>query len=400
MKELPRDFWLLCSSTLLFTLSFNLILPELNEYLELIGEGQSKWAVLAPWAIAAMLLRPLSGKMADVVGRKFVINFGISVSIIAAFFYPFAVVLIYFVWLRFFHGFCAGFQPTGASALAADLIPGKIRGEGMGFFSISISVGFGIGQVLSEPIRHHFGLDGLFYSVAVAGVLSWLLLLPVKETQQRRTDFKFTDIIPRPSELIAPEVFVPAGVMLLITICTGFYMLLVPDISSQLGVANKGLFFFTHMVSSLVVRFLAGRLSDRIGRRRTLVMGVVIFAMATFIMIKVSSPYMFLFCGFVYGVGTGVISPTLMAWTTDLSNPRYKGRGLATMWMGLELGVMIGAFGGMWLYNNDPANLPFIFTIAVSILVAIIVYLVSFGRNVPTRYGDKKQSPDLIDQGF
>lgn len=400
MKELPRDFWLLCISTLLFTLSFNLILPELNEYLEQMDEGGSKWAVLAPWALAAMLLRPLSGKMTDVVGRKFVISFGISVSIVAAFFYPFATVLLYFVWLRFFHGFCAGFQPTGASALAADLIPPKIRGEGMGFFSISISVGFGIGQVLSEPIRFYFGINGLFYSVAVFGVLAWVLLLQVKETQVRRTDFKLTDIIPRPSELIAPEVFVPAGVMLLITVCTGFYMLLVPDISTHLGMANKGWFFFTHMMSSLVVRFLAGRLSDRIGRRRTLVMGVAIFAMATFIMIKVTSPYMFLFCGFVYGVGTGIISPTLMAWTTDLSNPRFKGRGLATMWMGLELGVMIGAFGGDRFYANNPENLPMIFSIAAGILVLIVMYLVSFGRNVPTHFGEKKQNPDLIDQGF
>ena len=68
MKQLPKDFWLLCLSTLLFILSFNIILPELNSYLESIGEGKSKWAVLVPWTLAAMFLRPLSGKMADVVG--------------------------------------------------------------------------------------------------------------------------------------------------------------------------------------------------------------------------------------------------------------------------------------------------------------------------------------------
>jgi len=389
MKQLPKDFWLLCLSTLLFILSFNIILPELNSYLESIGEGKSKWTVLVPWTLAAMFLRPLSGKMADVVGRKFVIYFGITVSILAAFFYPIAIYLTFFFFLRFFHGFCAGFQPTGSSALAADLIPEKIRGEAMGFFSISISLGFGLGQFLSEPVKYYFGLDGMFYSVAVFGIIAFLLMLPIQETQKRKSDFKLTDIIPRPSELIAPEVFVPTAVMLLITICTGFYMLLVPDISTQLGIENKGLFFFTHMLSSLFVRFIAGRISDRIGRRKTLLAGVIIFAIATIIMVNVKGMYMFLFCGFVYGVGTGIISPTLMAWTTDLSDPKFKGRGLSTMWMGLEFGVMIGAFGGDYLYQNNPENLPFIFLIAVIILILIIIYLLTLGKKVPVRFVEK-----------
>jgi MFS family permease len=389
MKQLPRDFWLLCCSTLLFTLSFNLIVPELNSFLEDMGEEKEKWAVLVPWTISAMLLRPLSGKISDVVGRKFVIYFGIVASMTVAFFYPYAIFLSLFFWLRFFHGFCVGFQPTGASALAADLIPQRIRGEGMGFFSISIAMGFGIGQALSEPIRFYFGMDGLFYSVAVFGAFALLLMLPVAETQKRKADFKWSDVVPRLSEIIEPKVFAPTLVIFFITVCTGFYMLVIPDMSLDLGLKNKGLFFFTHMVSSLVVRFLAGRLSDRIGRRKTTVIGVAVFALATGLMINVSSSYVFLFCGFLYGVGTGIYSPTIMAWTTDLSNPKSKGKGLATMWMGLEFGVMIGALGGESLYNNNALHLPAIFSMATVVLVLIVVYLVTFGRRVPLKYTEK-----------
>lgn len=363
-----------------------MILPELNGFLESIGEGESKWAVLVPWTISAMLLRPLSGKMSDVVGRKFVINFGMLMSIVAAFFYPYALFFTFFFFLRLFHGVCAGFQPTGASAMASDLIPENIRGEAMGIFSIAISLGFGIGQYLSAPLKSLVGMNGLFYAVAIVGVLAMILMIPVKETKFRRKDFKATDIVPLPREIIAPEVFVPTMVMLLITVCTGFYMLLIPDITEDLHIENKGLFFFTHMVSSLVVRYLAGRLSDRIGRRKSLVLGVAIFGLATLLMTVVHTKVLFLFCGFVYGVGTGIISPTLMAWTTDLSHPDKKGRGLATMWMGLEFGLMIGAFGGMYLYGNDPKNFPMIFGIAAVILAAILIYLITFGKRVQEKY--------------
>lgn len=389
MKELPRDFWLLCLSTLIFMLSFNLILPELNGFLDTMGEGSEKWAVLVPWTLSAMLLRPLSGKMADVVGRKFVINFGIIINILAALFYPYAIILSTFFILRLFHGFCAGFQPTGSSALAADLIPEKIRGEAMGIFSISISLGFGFGWILSSPIKAEFGMQGLFYAVSIAGTISLLLMLPIKETQQRRADFKLKDIVPRVEEILSKHVLVPTTIMLLITVCTGFYLLLIPDMTSYLNIENKGWFFFMHMLSSLVVRYIAGRVSDRIGRRKALTIGVVIFAVSTTLMTVVDGIGLFLFCGVLYGIGTGVISPTLMAWTTDLSNPKYKGRGLSTMWMGLEFGLLIGSYLGMVLYQNKPENFALIFSIAALILLSIIVYLLTFGRKVPTKFQEK-----------
>ena len=400
MKALPRDFWLLCLSTLIFMLSFNLILPELNEFLALMGEGTEKWAVLVPWTLSAMLLRPLSGKMADVVGRKFVINFGIIINILAALFYPYAILLSTFFILRLFHGFCAGFQPTGSSALAADLIPEKIRGEAMGIFSISISLGFGFGWILSSPIKASFGIEGLFYAVSIAGIISLLLMMPIKETQVRRSDFKVKDIIPKFEEILSKHVFVPTAIMLLITICTGFYILLIPDMTTYLKIENKGWFFFMHMLSSLIVRYLAGRVSDRIGRRKALTMGVAIFAVATALMTWVDGIGLFLFCGILYGIGTGVISPTLMAWTTDLSNPKYKGRGLATMWMGLEFGLLVGSFLGMELYQNKPENFALLFSIAFFILAAIVVYLLTFGRKVPAKYIEKEKPQTKMFEAF
>lgn len=386
MKRLPRDFWLLCASTLIFVLSFNLILPELNHFLELIGEGENKWAALLPWTISAMLLRPLSGKMSDVVGRKFVIYFGLIVNIGIAFFYPVVSALSLFFLVRLIHGFSVGFQPTGASILAADLIPEDMRGEAMGFFSIAISLGFGLGSFLGYPIKEWLGLDGLFYSVAFFGLIATLITLPVRETQTRKKQFKVTDVIPRPDEIIAPEVFVPAIIMTLITVCTGFYFLLIPEISLHLEVENKGLFFTTHMLSGLVVRYLAGRLSDRIGRRKALLLGVFTFACATTLMIFVQSVALFFICGFLYGIGTAIISPTTMAWATDLSIPSKKGRGLGTLWMGLEFGLMVGTYFGMLIYQNDMNQVPLIFTIAAVILFLIALYLATLGKKARVRY--------------
>ena len=119
-------------------------------------------------------------------------------------------------------------------------------------------------------------------------------------------------------------------------------------------------------------------------------MGVGIFAIATLIMLFVDDLYLFLFCGIVYGIGTGIISPTIMAWTTDLAHPEGKGKGLSTMWMGLEFAVMIGAFLGMYLYANNPLNFDLIFFIALMILASIIIYLSLFGKYIREKYTESK----------
>ncbi len=367
-------------------MSFNLILPELNEFLENMGKEDFKWAVLAPWTFAAAIARPLSGKMADVLGRKFVMITGVFISMIMAIFYPILEGITLFIFIRFFHGFSTGFQPTGATALAADLIPEKIRGEAMGIFSISISLGFGLGQFLGSPIKLLFNETVLFYSVILFGLISLYLILPIKETYPKKKEFKIKDIIPKVNEIFSPEVYVPSTIMFLISVCTGFYFLIIPDMSKFLGLENKGLFFATHMISSLIVRYVAGRISDRIGRRKSMVYGILIFAISTFIMMYASNIYVFIFSAFLYGVGTGIISPTLFAWTTDLSNPKYKGRGLSTMFMGLEFGILFGSFISLWIYQNKQENIYLVFLTAFIILSLIFIYLITWGKKAPIKF--------------
>ncbi|WP_163335609.1 MFS transporter, partial [Enterobacter hormaechei] len=45
-----------------------------------------------------------------------------------------------------------------------------------------------------------------------------------------------------------------------------------PDLSEHLGLHNKGIFFAFFTIASLVIRFLTGKLSDKIGRIPMLIM--------------------------------------------------------------------------------------------------------------------------------
>jgi MFS family permease len=131
-KTYTAQFWLLCLSSLLFFASFSMLIPQLPSYLTSLGGGEYKGLIIGLFTLTAMASRPLSGKLADKLGRIPVMIIGAVVCFICGLLYPVLSTVAGFLLLRLVHGFSTGFSPTGATALVADIIPAHKRGEAMG----------------------------------------------------------------------------------------------------------------------------------------------------------------------------------------------------------------------------------------------------------------------------
>ncbi len=118
-----------------------MIIPELPEYLTLLGGAEYKGLIISLFTITAMLSRPFSGKLADKIGRVPVMIFGASVCLVCSLFYPIVTTLAGFFLLRLVHGFSTGFTPTGTTAYLADIVPAHKRGEAMGLLGTATAVG-------------------------------------------------------------------------------------------------------------------------------------------------------------------------------------------------------------------------------------------------------------------
>src|SRR6478609_7996383 len=99
------QFWLLCTSSLLFFASFNMLLPELSGFLQRLGGGEYKGLIIALFTLTAMISRPFSGRLADKVGRVPVILTGTIVCIVCSLIYPILTSVSGFLLLRLLHGF-------------------------------------------------------------------------------------------------------------------------------------------------------------------------------------------------------------------------------------------------------------------------------------------------------
>ena len=359
-----------------FMTSFNLILPELNNYISILDGADKKGLIITLFTISAAISRPFSGKLADTIGRKKVIYLGIICSFFIMLIYPFSYSVLFFLILRFLHGFSAGFAPTGATALLTDLIPEKSRGHAMGIWGTFISLGIGVGQTLGSWIYLSFGFTILFLIGALFSLIAFILVFWIKETLVNPQKFNFKLLRISWKDVFEPNVLPAAFVMLLSAMCSGMIFVLTPDLSTYLGISNKGFFFGIYVIATILIRLLTSSLSDRIGREKTLLIGCFILVISMLLVGTSNSIVSYIFAAIIFGIATGITSPTMFAWTADLSHKDRRGVGAGTMFIALEFGIMFGALLTLVSYDSTKSTIFITFLIGAIMATIACIYLI------------------------
>jgi MFS family permease len=374
-KTYSAQFWLLCLSSFFFFGSFNMILPELPDFLTNLGGADYKGLILSFFTLTAMISRPFSGKLADKVGRIPVMIFGSVVCVISSLIYPALTSIYGFFILRFFHGFSTGFTPTGFTAYIADIVPVERRGEAMGLLSTFGTLGMSASPAIGGWISYQYSLDVMFYCSSLFGFIAVMIFAGVKETLTSKEQFHRNHLKIKKEDLFEKRVLVPCVIMVLSSFSFGTIVTLVPDLSNSLGMTNKGAVFTGFSLASVAVRIAAGKVSDKYGRRSVLYFSTLLIATAMIVIGLATKQWMLWTGGVLYGMAYGMNSPTLFAWVTDLSDENNKGRAFGSIYISLEFGIMFGALVSGFLFAWQPANFILPFGTAALIAGLSFVYL-------------------------
>ena len=377
MQAYPAQFWLLCFSSLLFFSSFMMVIPELPAYLSALGGGQYKGFIISLFTITAMLSRPFSGRLADKVGRVPVMMVGSAVCVVCSAAYPLLASVAGFLALRLVHGFSTGFTPTGQTAYLSDIVPATKRGEAMGYLGTAGTLGMAGGPALGAAVASHFSLDAMFYCSALAALGSLLILGGIKETLKYKVRFSPSLLKVGKQDIFEPRVLVPCLVMVLSTYSFGAVFTLIPDLGEFLGIRNKGLLFTYFTLASLLVRLIGGKASDHYGRPAILKISTALVTLAMVITATAADALTLIIGISLYGVANGITAPTLLAWASDLSEEQHKGRGLASLYIFMELGIGLGAFFSGWIYGDDAGHFTIAFLTCASLSSAAFFLLIT-----------------------
>ncbi|MCT1524942.1 MFS transporter [Sphingobacterium hotanense] len=392
--EVPEDqklytlqFGLLCLSSLLFSASFNMIIPELPAYLSSLGGAEHKGLIISLFTLTAGISRPFSGRLTDKWGRVPVMAIGSIVCVLCGFFYPILTSISGFFLLRLVHGFSTGFKPTATSAYIADIIPSTRWGEALGMHGLCFSIGGAIGPAIGSYIAMDYGLNSMFYASSAFAFFSIIIVMNMKETLNTRQRFSPKMLKISRRDIIEVRVIPAAIVTMLSYTAYGVILTLIPDWSDHLGIANKGMFFLAYTLASIAIRFVSGKVADRYGRIAVMKVGLVIITISIFY-IGYSDNILNLVIGAcLYGIGTGIFSPAVNAWTIDLSLPQYRGKAMATMYIALEAGIGAGALFAGYIFHDHITRIPYIMYADAIIVFLAFAYVI---------YWDKKRKNTLI----
>ncbi|WP_426484892.1 MFS transporter [Flavobacterium sp. 2] len=374
------QFILLCMSSLLFSSSFNMMIPELPNYLSSMGGAEYKGLIISLFTLTAGISRPFSGKLTDKWGRVPVMAIGSSVCVVCGFLYPVLSSVSGFLLLRLVHGFSTGFKPTATSAYVADIIPQKRWGEALGIHGLCFSIGGALGPAVGSLISNQFGINFMFYCSSLLAFLSIIIVMNMKETLAQKEKLHKSMFFLNRQDIIDRKAL-PAGVVTFFSYTAfGLILTLIPDWSSHLGAQNKGLFFTAFTVTSVLVRFVAGKVSDKYGRPKVILAGLFIVVVALFVISEGRDIQLLLVGAGIYGAGTGILSPAISAWTIDLSSPEHRGKAVATMYISMEMGIGCGALLGGSYYNDQIMRIPQIMKFDILAISMGILYLLYWKR--------------------
>ncbi len=189
-------------------------------------------------------------------------------------------------------------------------------------------------------------------------------------------------------------VFISLAVALIIVDST-IVNVAIPSIIDDLGISSTQVQWvqesYTLVFAALLLVF--GTLADRFGRRRMLILGVVVFAGASVLAALAPSGDLLIGARVIQGVGGAMVLPT----TLSIINATFRGRDRAiafAVW-GSTIGGMtaVGPLLGGWLTTYF--SWRWAFGINIPLGVVIVVGVLLFVRE--SRPGDEAGAPDAPD---
>lgn len=168
----------------------NVALPRMQGSLSATQE-QMTW-VLTSYIVAAAIMTPLSGWLADQIGRKRLFLLSVIGFTVASALCGLAQTLDQIVIFRLLQGLCGAALIPISQAVLFDINPPEHHGRAMGIWGVGVVLGPTLGPVLGGWLTDNYSWRWVFYINVPFGILAVLGILaffPRSVLNKRRFDF-------------------------------------------------------------------------------------------------------------------------------------------------------------------------------------------------------------------
>lgn len=378
-----KSLWILWGANFSIMCGMNLILPFLPLYIGQLGVHEvgdvvrwTGWIVAAQF-ITSFLTQPLWGAIADRRGRKIMLlRAGFGMAVVTA-----LMGIVTEPWqllaLRLLNGFFSGFISMAVS-LQASVTPREHSGKALGTLQTGSIAGSLIGPLIGGLLAGMIGYSHIFFVTGGLMLCASLIVMifireerkaPAQKKTRKRTEWRlFRPLLP----VFAASLITQVGMMSIEPIVTVYVKTIYFGNHLELF---AGLIVAITGIANLFGAPSLGRLGDRIGQRKTLVIALSMAALAFIPQAFATSITMLLVGRFLLGLFIGGMIPSLNVLVLKLAPTQIQGTAYGFNTSSLFLGNLIGPLLGSHFAAAYGFKSVFYITMGILLLCALFVYL-------------------------
>ncbi len=339
--------------------------------------------------LASLIIMPITGRLADEKGKKGFILAGLGLNFLSRLSLAVANSWVHLIPIKMFQHIGDGIQRPIMAAQLAEFTDSKNRGYIFGLLESAKKTGAILGPVagwfllsyflktLSQEISYR-----LVFVLATAPIIVGIILVYL----WTKNSISPTSFQEQKRPLKIPLSGMGKQLIIFTVICSFFEFWAVTESfivvratlieGSQLWQASAALIIYWVInVAYVPVAFLSGRLSDRIGRKRPVLVGMLLLAFFSLAFVLSESLLSIGVLSLIFGLYHGFLKPSRTALVVDLAPSDMRAEALGSFSMYLRISSIPAPLIFGFLWDTFDWRTPFMVSGAFEIVCALLLII-------------------------
>lgn len=345
----------------------------------LLSLGASKTSISLIEGIAestASLFKAFSGYWSDKIGKNkpfMMIGYGITALITPL--YAIVKIPIQVLFLRFFERIGKGLRAAPRDSLISGSVPQNETGKNFGFHKAMDNSGAILGPLVAFLLLYfspaNYTHIFLWATIpAILGVITIALFIKEAKLDKSESQPKFH------LKQLPKKFYLFLFIIFIFTLGNSADALLLVK-TTETGI-NKAYIPFVYMIFNIVSVVLSvafGKLSDKIGREKLIILGFFIYAIVYYLFGRFNNIAIFIGLFVIYGVYSALTDGCQKALISDIVTKDLRGTGFGIYHAILGITLLPASLIAGLLYDKVNSNAPFYFGSIMALIATILMVI-------------------------
>ncbi len=336
--------------------------------------------VTGVFIIGTLVGRLFIGRMISTIGNKKVLFLGLIFFILTSLLYFIHAGIEVLLITRLLHGIALGVASTATGTIIAEVIPDDRKGEGIGYFSMSITLATAIGPFFGLYMSSNTSYQVIFGFCLALAIISFIISLfvkvPIIEKPVKAAERKNLKL----SDFVEPRALPIALIVIIVSLGYSSMLSFINFYAIEINLVNVASFFFVvYAVAILVSRPFTGRLMDLKGENAVMYPAFILFGAGLLLLSFATNSITLLAAGVLIGLGFGNMQSITQAIAVKVTPPHRIGLATSTYYIALDAGLGFGPYVLGYLIPLTGYSSLYII-MGLMILVTTAVYFFVHGK--------------------